>query len=178
MLGPQLEKIQNVFYPHDEGIVDFSGLESAWNECVNVRDLEVHDCGVEYAKAIMETPKEHVEILYVGSGYGTEGSEMKNVMDIFSEGTAGIEEIVYSGKLLGGDAFDKLITKNKSSLREFSLLSMEGMSRKKMDSYLPLFLKCPALGGVRGRRFSRNMLKTLRRRGVSCYDDSEYPNYP
>lgn len=137
----------------------------------------MHRCTLKHAKAMLATPKEHIKNLYISADLEMDKDVVKNILDAFSEGTVGVEKVQYIGTLLPGDEFDKLITRNKSSLREFTVLFVGGISFKEMDNYLPLFLKCTALKSVPSQQFSKKMLNTLRMRGVRCLEFSRNPVY-
>lgn len=50
VLGSQLSKIRIGFYMNDRDSIDYDAFSHAWNECVNIRDLELWGCSVEYAR--------------------------------------------------------------------------------------------------------------------------------
>lgn len=178
-LGHQLEKIHTI--GADDGcILDYSPLVTAWNECVNKRDFFVSGCSIEYAKAIMATPKKHLKRLSIALYRvdDMEESEVKIMMNIFSQNTCSVENFEYSGWPISGDAFDAFITRNKSSLTAVSILSHDVISEEKMDTLLPLLHKCPGLERVSGQRFSQSMLKALQIHGVQCVQFCDYNVLP
>jgi len=180
VLGSQLDKIEvDLSSDGDESPDYYSDLRNAWNECVNVRELDAMNCNIEHAKAIMAVPKEHLTKLYICPVWAMEEEEVKKLLDIFSEGTVAVEEFVYHGHRSRPcvDAMEKFVARNRSSLREFSIYGND----LEMDAYLPLLLKCPALESVRGFgdecKFDQSMLITLRSRGVACFHNSCHPSY-
>jgi len=175
VLGPQLDKI--AITTPSQYALDAGELTNACNACPNIRELAVFDCDIERAKAIVATPKKHVELLSISSHFKAEEKEMKKVLDIFSEGLVGVERIEYLGTQLPGNAFDKLISRNKSSLREFEVRFSGEISFENMATYLPLFLKCTELEVVCSNGISSNMLETLNSRGVEIYCTSKNPLY-
>lgn len=167
VLGSQLEKCIFRCPPADEIPAE---MTKAWNECANIRELEVFNCNIEHVSAMTGKRKVLLKDLSIGVRANLEENEVKNIMDIFSTGTVGVESLTYRGPLPAGNAFDKFMATNRSSLREVSLTFVEGNSNEAIDAYLPLLLKCPALGTVHGNRFSRITFETLRSRGIRCCD--------
>lgn len=175
VLGHQLYRIHVSF----EGVIpDSASLTHAWNECLNVRDIEVLKCSIEHAKAIIAIRMENVKSLSICPISTLDGNEVKKIMDIFSEGTVGVEEFKYLGRLLSEKALNKFIARNKSSLRAVSIhFSAEIYATMddnwcrtefydQMEMFLPRLLKCPDLEGVHAQITSDKMKKTLGSRGV------------
>lgn len=170
VLGRQLEKIQLDCIGAEGEIPDFGDLTDAWNECVNLRDLEFLNCSIGHAKSIMASPKEHLKNLYITPDCRLRKDEVKKVLAIFSEGTVVVETFNYTGPLLSGDSFDKFIARNRSLLSTLYFRFSKEILYEEMDTFLPRFLKCPVLEEVsaHGQTFSENMLKTLQSCGVRC----------
>lgn len=63
----------------------------------------------------MATPKVHLKKLYISAENEIEEREVKELMDIVSEGTGDVEKLTYRGSVLSGDSFDKFISINRSS---------------------------------------------------------------
>lgn len=181
-LRSQLEKIEIEVEVDDDESYDYNDFRKAWNECVNIRYLEFHNCNIEHAKAIMAIPKKNFTELHISPPHGME-EEVKKLLDIFAEGTVAVEDFEFYGRL-SVEAMEKFVARNGSSLQGFSFTQHN--RDMKMDTFLPLFLKCPAQESVRAIGdvvneciFGTNMLKTLRSRGVACYQYStgSYPSY-
>lgn len=94
-LRGRLENIE-VWSDNADGLnLDDDELGNAWKECENLRDLDVHSCTIQMAKAIMAIPRKELQRINVYS-WRMEENALKKIMDIFPEGSCIVQEITYS----------------------------------------------------------------------------------
>jgi len=120
ILGHQLDGVHADYRNLDLKGRDYDEFRKAWDGCFNLRQLLVEDFTVEDMKAIMSTPKTHVEALNLRMWH-LEKEAVKEMLDICSRGVTNVKKVAYSGREPAHDAFDMFIEKNKSSFRAISL---------------------------------------------------------
>jgi len=168
VLAYRLNKMKYSPVYEDRDFLNYEDLTNAWNACVNIGDLSLRGCSIELMKAIMASPKQHLKVLHVDSAFVLEEKEVKTLLDVASRGTVGVEEFIYIGRPICGEALNKFITRNKSSLSAVSLTFPGVVAYEKLDTFLPFLLLCHDLGVVSMQGFSPNMFKALRSRSIEC----------
>lgn len=137
----------------------------------------------------MQTPRLKLKTLGLSLDTKLDAKQAKNVLDIFSRGTGGVEKLEYEtayfldvrrfiGPVLSEDVFEKIISRKKPSLSELSFHFDREMSDKEMDKYLPLFLECPALEELYEQPWFDNVLGALGRRAVRYHWRSKILGLP
>lgn len=110
ILGEQLESVR-VDYGCNNN--DSSELTQAWDRCVSLRRLHVEACNAEHIKAIMSSPKTHLEVLCIRM-WPRGKAVVKKVLDICSRGCANVQNLRYCGTEPPQDAFEKFIENNST----------------------------------------------------------------
>lgn len=87
--GRQLEKIRVV---PNTFVGDVNEITNAWSKCVNLHELHVDLDNVEHVRAILSTPKVLLKKIRILFDAQMDGTEMKQLMEILSNGTTGVEE--------------------------------------------------------------------------------------
>jgi len=116
--------------------VDLVEWANAWNQCVNLRHLNITPRKVEDIQAVFSMPKTHLITIELGVNGWFKREDLKKVMDYIANGTKCIENFECSGSPYFIDALDDFIEKNRSTLRVISLDNRNGDDNKKLDESL------------------------------------------
>lgn len=172
VLGHQLDHARVDFRGYDYG--DYGDITNAWNGCSNVREVLFICCEVEDVSAFMAAPKTFLRILHTRCPT----RRVKTVVDIFSTGAHGLEELSFTGLTSSRGALDELVEKNKCTLSYVSM-GIPNMLPEHMDLFaeLPNLVELHCGLVIHRRFFSEVLLKTLVNRGVQCLGSGWKPYY-
>jgi len=170
-VGKQLDVIR-VYPTQHEPVTDV--LTEAWNNCVNLREVELFLTTVDQLKAIMASPKPNLKVLSLKLDMRADIGTAKDVMDICAGSCSIVEKFQFVCKTLSEDAFDKFISKNKHTLASISVfvLSREATDTQKWLEVTKGFLKSTALKEIVcwNHQLPQDFFQTLVDRGVQCRD--------
>lgn len=173
VLGPKLEYARVDFRGREYG--DWSEIATAWNGCCNLTEVMFFGCEVADVRSLMAAPKPLLRILNLcipGTPWNLDGSTFKVMMDMFSSGANGVEELIFKAVAAPIGTFDKFVEKSKSSLSSISI----GVYNLKREVMRP-FLTLPNLWEIQDGSMDRDMLKTLTHRGVQYLSHTRQPYY-
>lgn len=114
-------------------------LDTAWNNCTNLRQLHLyyldfehveaimaspkHECGFQHAEVIIPSPTENLKVLEVLIHQTREISDVKKVIDMCAFGTKSVENFIFKGPRVHHDTLKTFFDKNETSLRSNTLMS-------------------------------------------------------
>lgn len=84
MIGSRLDII--TIHEFDDGYDD-DEWTTAWNKCINLRELYVHHCTAESVKTIFATRKESLTVVSLSFDPSTDEEDVKKAMGYCAKGT-------------------------------------------------------------------------------------------
>lgn len=167
IVGRQLEKVLVASRTFVGDVADFT---RAWDKCVNLRELYVQVGLLEHIRPVLSTPKPHLKSIILDVGQVREEGEMRELVDLLSSRTRGVERFSLACppyRLFSWDSLGPFFELNKSTLSYVSLPFK--YTDKEMGDTLEKLLSAPALKEISCMGYpDDNTLERLGNAGVQC----------
>jgi len=156
-----------------------AGMRTAWNECTKLRRLSIMVSCPEDLKAIMGNSKTKIEVLNINLA-STEKQQVKNILKVCSKGCSNIQQLIYTGPELDGDALLEIARQTAGTLRLVSFrIYSAGFTYAKYSEAIVPFVSNSVIIDLSMYGFIPEVeMRTFTRSGVLVRGAFGLPRYP